>query len=66
MKIGSLVMKRYGRITHIEKDKVGIVVDEFSTFAGQFIIVSYPDKVANLKKGVAYRSDEFEVISESR
>ena len=66
MKIGSLVIKRHGFIAPFEKDTVGVVVDEFSTFDGQFIIVTYPDKVANLKKGVAYRADEFEVISEGR
>tara|TARA_A200000159_G_scaffold158608_1_gene176108 strand:+ start:702 stop:902 length:201 start_codon:yes stop_codon:yes gene_type:complete len=66
MRIGSLVKKRYGKIEPFQAGTLGVVVGEFSTFTGQFIIVTYPDKVANLAKGVAYKADEFEVISEGR
>ena len=66
MRVGNLVIKRWGRIDPWQKDAIGVVVGEFSTFTGQFLIVTYPGKTASLTKGVAYRSDEFETISERR
>jgi len=59
VQIGDLVQKRWGQIDPFQQGTVGIVVD----VDNQFIVVSYPNKVASLKKGVQYRADEFIVRS---
>ena len=62
MQVGDLVQKRWGRIDWYQQDTAGLVIGT----DGMYIIVSYQSKLASLKKGVMYRADEFEVISESR
>jgi len=66
MKIGDLVQKRWGQIDPFQQGTAGIVVDIDGHPNRQFIVVLYPNKSSSLKRGVQYKADEFEVISESR
>lgn len=63
MQVGDLVQKRRGRIDPFQQGTIGIVVDVDNHPKYPFIVVSYPNKVASLKKGVQYRADEFDVVS---
>ena len=68
MKVGDLVRKRWGEIKPYQQNTAGIVVeDRFIDphlnpgLSGYWILVSYPGV-----RPLAYRTREFEVISESR
>ena len=65
MKVGDLVQKRWGRIDPHQQGTAGLVVAKDGP-DDRYIVVSYQNRVASLKKGLMYRADEFEVISESR
>lgn len=68
MKVGDLVCKRWGEIKPYQQNTVGIIVeDRFidpnlnPALSGYWILVLYPGV-----RPLAYRTREFEVISESR
>ena len=70
MKVGDLVMKRWGRTDPYQQETVGIVVDKHvekrgpnPAFHGYWLVVLYPGSGHSAHR---YRPNEFEVVSESR
>ena len=60
--IGDLVQKRWGRIDPHQQGTLGLVIATDGP-DDRYIVVSYQNKVASLKKGLMYRADEFELVS---
>ena len=69
MKVGDLVMKRWGRIEPHQQNTVGLVVGfhnmkphenhQNPMLTGQWVLIAYPGS-----RAFRYREQEFEVVSE--